>query len=121
MTDNPSGMEGSEHRTLAVTRTVVAGLLLTGVVFAAGCGGGGSKSAAPPPPVKSAPSTGGLVGAQGTQGLVGPVERATSKTTSTADKTGKIPPGSNHHPKGHGGGPVGGEDSCPGSDVTPTA
>ncbi len=122
MTDKEQGMEGSNNRILAMTRTVVAGVLLTGVVFAAGCGGGGSNSAAPPPPVKSAPSSaGGLVGAEGTQGLVGPVERATSRTSSAADKTGKIPPGSNHHPKGHGGGPVGGEEACPGSDVTPTA
>lgn len=121
MTDNRSGMEGSKHRTLAMARTVVAGVLLTGALFAAGCGGGGSKSASPPPPVNSAPSSGGIVGAEGTQGLVGPVERATSKSSSAADKTGKIPPGSNHHPKGHGGGPVGGEEACPGSDVTPTA
>src|SRR5436305_8142303 len=121
MTDTDRGMEGSEHRTLAVARKVVAGVLLTGAVFAAGCGGGGSKSAAPPPPVKPAPSSGGVVGAEGTQGLIGPVERATSKTTSAANKPGKIAPGSNHPPRGHGGGPVGGEDSCPGSADAPTA
>src|SRR2546423_12996110 len=99
MTDTGRGMEGSKHRILKLTRAVVSSAILAGVVALAGCGGGGgNKPAAPPPPVNAAPSSGGVVGAEGTQGLVGPVERATHKGTSFADRSGKFSPKANQKP-----------------------
>ncbi|MFL5895373.1 MAG: CAP domain-containing protein [Thermoleophilaceae bacterium] len=114
-------MEGSKHRILKLTRAVVSSAVLAGVVAVAGCGGGGgNNSAVPPPPVKSAPSSGGLVGAEGTQGLVGPVERATHKGTSFADRSGKISPKANQKTGAQKHGVAGGA-ACDNGGVTPTA
>src|SRR5260221_12960422 len=91
MTDRRRGMEGSKHRYLKATRTVVAGALLVGVVAVAGCGGGGSKKTAVPPPTSTQSSgNGSLVSAEGTQGLVGPADRSTKGASQFNDKASKI-------------------------------
>src|SRR5947207_15628077 len=98
-------MEGSKHRYLATARTAVAGALLAGAVAVAGCGGGGGsdKTTAPPTPAGSAGS-GGVVTAEGTQGLVGPASRSTDKGSSGFDKTTDIPGSANHAVRGKKGG-----------------
>jgi uncharacterized protein YkwD len=115
-------MEGSIHRTHALIRKAVPALVLAGLVAVAGCGGGGgssSNSANPPAPVtKSSKTPGGVVTAEGTLGLVGSAGRATAKSQQFQDKTGKIPPGSNHKPK-HTNGVAGGV-TCDNADVTPS-
>jgi uncharacterized protein YkwD len=120
LTDERSGMEGSENRTHTLIRKAVPSLLLVGIVAVAGCGGGGgsSTSAKPPAPVTSSPkASGGVVTAEGTEGLVGPAGRATSKSQQFEDKSSKIPPGSNHKPK-HQNGAAGGV-TCDNADATP--
>src|SRR5438874_972439 len=62
--------------------------------------------------------SGGVVSAEGTLGLVGPAGRATAKSQQFDDKTGKIPPGSNHKPKHQNG--VAGGVTCDNADVTPS-
>src|SRR4051812_28021808 len=101
MTDDDRGMEGSEYRIRKLTRTLAASLILGGAVLAAGWGGGGGgSSTSPPAPVNQAPSSaGGVVSADGTLGLVGPVARSTGKSQQSSDKTGKIPPSANKKTK----------------------
>jgi uncharacterized protein YkwD len=114
-------MEGSDHRFRKLIRAAVPTALLAGVIAVAGCGGGGSNnsSSKPPAPVNQAPSSsGGVVTAQGTEGLVGPAGRATSKSQQFEDKTGKIPANANHKPKKANG--VAAGANCPDIDVTPS-
>lgn len=120
MTDRDRGMEGSEHRYFKLTRTLAASLLLALVV--AGCGGsGGDNSAKPPAPVNQVPSSsGGIVSAEGTQGLVGPSARSTGKSQQFSDKTGKIPANANKKTKAQQHGVAGGA-ACNDSGVTPSA
>src|SRR6478672_5698628 len=121
MTDEHRGMEGSEHRIHKLIRAAVPTVLLAGVIAVAGCGGGGGdKSANPAAPVTNAPSSsGGVVTAEGTQGLVGPAGRATSKAQQFEDQQGKIPSSANHKPKNKAGG-VGAGASCPDIGITPS-
>jgi uncharacterized protein YkwD len=121
LTDEHHGMEGSEHRIHTLIRKAAPALLLAGLVAVAGCGGGGgsSTSAKPPVPVSTSPkSSGGLVSAEGTLGLVGSAGRATAKKQQFEDQQSKIPPGSNHKPKHQNG--VAGGVTCDNADVTPT-
>src|SRR4051812_48301795 len=123
MTDDHRGMEGSKNRIHTLIRAAApTALLVAGVVAVAGCGGGsgGAGSSANPvaPVTKSSSTPGGVVSAEGTLGLVGPAGRATAKSQQFEDKTGKIPPGSNHKPK-HANG-VAGTVQCDNSDVTPS-
>src|SRR3954447_24093615 len=123
MTDDHRGMEGSKNRIHTLIRAAApTALLVAGVVAVAGCGGGsgGAGSSANPvaPVTKSSSTPGGVVSAEGTLGLVGPAGRATAKSQQFEDKTGKIPPGSNHKPK-HANG-VAGTVQCANSDVTPS-
>src|SRR5438067_6881661 len=113
-------MDGSEHRYLKLTRTVASTVVLAGAVLVAGCGGGGGHKSAVPPPVNAAPSTGGVVGAVGTQGLVGPADRASGKSDQFSDKTGKISPNANQKTPAQKHGVAGGA-ACDNGDVTPTA
>jgi uncharacterized protein YkwD len=113
-------MEGSEqHRYRKLTSTLAACLLLATAAVVAGCGGGGgNNSAAPPAPVTQGPANaGGLVSADGTQGLVGPSSRSTGKSQQSSDKTGKIPANSNHKPKNATG--VAGGENCQETGITP--
>jgi uncharacterized protein YkwD len=121
MTDMNKGMEGSKHRYISAARTAIAGALLVGVVAVAGCGGGGggSDKPAPPPTPAGGAGAGGVVGVEGTQGLVGPADRSTSKGSQTIEKQSKIPGNANHVPKKNGHAVAGAAD-CHG-DVTPTA
>src|SRR4051794_21137380 len=121
MTDEHRGMEGSENRFHKLIRAAVPTALLAGVIAVAGCGGGGGdNSAKPPAPVTNTPSSsGGAVTAEGTQGLVGPAGRATSKSQQFEDKTGKIPANANHKPKNKAGG-VGAGAACSDTDITPS-
>src|SRR4051794_11245746 len=121
MTDEHRGMEGSENRFHKLIRAAVPTALLAGVIAVAGCGGGGGdNSAKPPAPVTNTPSSsGGAVTAEGTQGLVGPAGRATSKSQQFEDKQGKIPANANHKPKNKDGG-VGAGANCPDIGVTPS-
>jgi len=67
---------------------------------------------------QSSSPNGGVVTAQGTQGLVGPAGRATSKSQQFNDKTGKIPATANRKPK-HANGVAGGI-TCDNAGVTPS-
>src|SRR4051794_31015560 len=121
MTDSHRGMEGSENRICRIIRTAVPVALVAGSVAVAGCGGGGgdNSSSKPPAPVSQASqSSGGVVTAQGTDGLIGPAGRATSKGSQFDDKTGKIPANANHKPNKANG--VAAGANCPDIGVTPT-
>jgi uncharacterized protein YkwD len=114
-------MEGSENRIHKLIRTAVpTALLVAGVLAVAGCGGGGgsSNSAKPPAPVNQSASNGGAVTAEGTEGLVGPAGRATSKSQQFDDKTGEIPATANRKPKKAGG--VAAGANCPDIGITPS-
>ena len=114
-------MEGSSNRLIRTTRTLVAGAFLAGLVALAGCGGGGgssSNNAVPPPAAGGAAGSGGVVTASGTKGLVGPAERANSKSSQAADKAAEIAAGSNHVPRQHNGHAVAGAADCNG-DIMP--
>src|SRR5438477_5541406 len=113
-------MEGSSHRLIRTTRTLVAGAFLAGLVALAGCGGGGgsSNNAVPPPPAAGNAGSSGVVTASGTKGLVGPAERANSKSSQAADKAAQIAAGSNHVPRQHNGHAVAGAADCNG-DIMP--
>lgn len=119
MTDDESGMEGSKYRFLEFRKAVPAALLV-GAIAIAGCGGGSENdSAKPPAPVNQAPSSaGGVVTAEGTQGLVGPAGRATAKREQFDDSTGKIPANANRKPKSQRG--VAGGEACQDTGMTPT-
>lgn len=102
-------------------RTATATALLTVLVAAAGCGGGsGGDSKAPAAPVNAAPkSAGGLVSADATQGLVGPSERATKKSSSFSDRSGKISPKANTKTGAQKHGVAAGAD-CANGGITPS-
>ena len=121
MSDSHRGMEGSDYRYRKLFRTAVPTALLAGVIAVAGCGGSGgsSSSSKPPAPVNSSSGSGGVVTAQGTDGLVGPAGRVTSKSQQFDDKTGKIPANSNHKPKMKGNG-VGAVEQCQDTGITPS-
>ncbi|HEX4718070.1 MAG TPA: CAP domain-containing protein [Thermoleophilaceae bacterium] len=114
-------MEGSEHRIYKLIRTAVPTLALAGVVAVAGCGGGGgTDSGSPPAPVKQAGATvSGVVSADGTQGLVGPVGRATASSQQFEDKLGRISPKANRKTDAQKHGVAAGA-GCDNSDVTPS-
>jgi uncharacterized protein YkwD len=108
MTDSNKGMEGSKNR----THRLIAAALLAGVLAVAGCGGGGSDAAKAPAPVSNSTSTpGGVVSADGTEGLVGPAGRATAKSQQFDDQAGKISAKANHKTKAQQHG-VGAGDAC---------
>jgi len=91
-------MEGSEHRIHTLIRTALPTLVLAGVVAGVGCGGGGGNTTAATPPSAlkhAAASQGGVVSAEGTEGLVGPAGRATAESQQFEDRTGKISPKAN--------------------------
>jgi uncharacterized protein YkwD len=113
-------MEGSTIRSFKMIRKALPALLLVGVVAVAGCGGGGGdKSASAPAPVnKTASTPGGVVSADGTLGLVGPVGRATAKKQQFSDQTGKIPANANRKTNAQKHGVIGPGD-CPNGDVMP--
>jgi uncharacterized protein YkwD len=69
--------------------------------------------------VTPAAGPGGVVGAEGTQGLVGPADRASAKGSSAVTKTGKIPANANRKTPAQKG--VGAESACPDAGTTPTA
>src|SRR3954462_8829952 len=122
MSDDHRGMEGSENRIHKLIRTAVpTALLVGGVLAVAGCGGGGGDNSASPsaPVAPSSSSNGGVVTAEGTQGLVGSAGRATSKSQQFNDKQGKIPGNANRKPKKAGGGVEAGAN-CPDIDITPS-
>jgi uncharacterized protein YkwD len=114
-------MEGSANRIRTLIKSAAPSLLLVGAIAVAGCGGGGGdNSAKPPAPVNQAPSAaGGVVSADGTQGLVGPAGRATSKSQSFDDKTGKISPKANQKTGAQKHGVAAG-DACNDSGITPS-
>ena len=120
MTDSPRGMEGSTHRVQKLIRTAFPSALLAGVIAVAGCGGGGgSDTAKAPAPVNNVSTPGGVVSADGTQGLVGPAGRATAKSQQFEDKTGKISPKANRKTDAlkHG---VAAGDSCNDGGLEPS-
>src|SRR3954447_3208962 len=122
MSDDHRGMEGSENRIHKLIRTAVpTALLVGGVLAVAGCGGGGGDNSASPsaPVAPSSSSNGGVVTAEGTQGLVGSAGRATAKSQQFNDKQGKIPGNANRKPKKAGGGVAAGAN-CPDIDITPS-
>jgi uncharacterized protein YkwD len=86
-------MEGSKHRIRRLIGTAVPVALLV-----AGCGGGGGDTAKAPVTQKSSGS-GAVVAAESTLGLVGPTDRATSKSKQFADKSSRMSPKANHTTK----------------------
>jgi len=120
MTDKTPGMEGSENRIHKLIRTAVPTALLATAVLVAGCGGGGGSdnSAKPPAPVNQSSSNGGVVTAEGTDGLVGSAGRATAKSQQFQDQQNKIPATANHKPKKAGG--VAAGANCSDTGVTPS-
>lgn len=120
MADDMNGMEGSEHRIRMTARRAGSGALLAALVALAGCGGGGDKdAAAPPPPVNASPTgSGGLVTAEGTNGLVGPADRVEKGKTTVIGKEGKISPNANKKTPSQKG--VGAGDQCENAGITPT-
>jgi uncharacterized protein YkwD len=115
-------VEGSEHQVRKLARTVASGALLALVIAASGCGGGGSdKSAAPAAPVNAKPSAGGgLVSAEGTEGLVGPAQRATDQSSSGSDASSRISPKANQKTGAQKHGVAAGA-ACDNSGMTPSA
>jgi len=106
-------MEGSNNRINTLLRAALPTIVLAGVLAVAGCGGGGGKDAAKAPaPVTQGTSTSGdLVSADGTEGLVGPAGRATAKSQQFDDQAGKISAKANHKTKAQQHG-VGAGDAC---------
>ena len=87
MADSNLGMDGSKNR----THKLIMAALLAGVLAVAGCGGGSDDAAKAPAPVSNSTSTpGGVVSAEGSDGLVGPAGRATAKKQQFDDRTDKI-------------------------------
>ena len=120
MTDSHRGMEPSEHRFQNFVRTALPSLLLTSVVALAACGGDSSDepAKAPTPSNQSAKSTGGLVSADATQGLVGPAARESDRAESFLEKTGAIPANANRKTGAQKKGVAGGA-ACGDSGITP--
>src|SRR3954453_418088 len=124
MTDSPRGMEGPANRIRKLVKTAIPAGLLAGMIAVVGCGGGGGSRTAPkaPAPVKqsSSATSGKLVTAQGTAGVIGPAGRVTAKSQQFDDKTGKISPQANHRPGAGKKGGVSAGDSCSDRDLAPS-
>jgi uncharacterized protein YkwD len=119
LTDSSRGMEGSTDRVRKLIRTMFASAILAGVIAVAGCGGRGTDNAKAPAPVKQG-STGttGLVAADATLGLVGPVARATAKSQQFEDKRSKIPANANRKTPAERHGVIT-PGRCPDGDLMP--
>ena len=103
-----------------MSRSAVPTLALIGLVAIVGCGGGGAgSSSAPPLSVKQVSATGGVVTADGTGGLVGPVGRATEMSQQFSDKVSKISPKANQKTNAQKHGVAAGA-GCDNSDVMPS-
>jgi uncharacterized protein YkwD len=113
MTDRNEGMDSSNKRIYTLLRAALPTVLLAGALAVAGCGGGGGKEAAkaPAPVTQGTSSSGDLVSADGTEGLVGPAGRATAKSQQFDDQAGKISAKANHKTKAQQHG-VGAGDAC---------
>src|SRR4051812_22322723 len=124
MADRPSGMEGSNHRSIrTMIRTALPSALLVGAIAVAGCGGGGGSTnaaKAPTPANQNSSGSSKVVSAEGTLGLVGPAGRATAKKQQFEDQTGKISAKANHKPGAGKKGGVGAGDACNDRDITPS-
>ncbi|MFL5895960.1 MAG: CAP domain-containing protein [Thermoleophilaceae bacterium] len=101
----------------AGARVVVAICCLGAVAILASCGGGGGNNAAQPP-VAPKPTSGGTVGAQPTNGLLGPSETVGPGGVQVTGRGGPLTQKNTKPPKGGNG--VAGGVACASASANPS-